>query len=116
MAKTYHADFAHSITSEVIEFTIGVGHLRDQEMTMRPHSRFNASPSADLLPWPLLNWLLKLAIRLVARSLNMPEPLVHTSGIFVFAHVQAIETNIGRTLCPVRLWRQFRNWRRSLAR
>ncbi len=55
----------------------------------------------------LLNWLLKLATRLVARSLNMPEPLVHTTGVFVFAQVQAVESSIGRTLCPVRLWRRL---------
>ncbi len=84
---------------------------------MRRNSRPHASPSAaGLIPWLLLNWLLKLAIRLLARSLNMPEPLVHTSGVLVFAQVQAVETHIGRTLCPVRLWRQFRNWRRPSAR
>jgi hypothetical protein len=113
MVKTYHADFSHSITSEVIEFTIGPGHLRDQEMTM-PTDRPNASPSsAGMTPWLRLNWLLNLATRMLARALNMPEPLVHTTGAFVFAQVQAVETSIGRTLCPVRLWRQFRNWRRA---
>jgi hypothetical protein len=35
---------------------------------------------------------------------------VHTTGVFVFAQVQAVETSIGRTLCPVRLWRALRNW------
>jgi hypothetical protein len=105
MAKTYHADFSHSITSEVIEFTIGVRQLRDQEMTMRPNSHPNASPSAAGLIPCLLNWLLKLATRLLARSLNMPEPLVHTTGAFVFAQVQAVENSVGRTLCPIRMWR-----------
>lgn len=75
---------------------------------MRPNSRPNASPSAtDLIPC-LLNWLLKLASRLLAHSLNMPEPLVHTTGVLVFAQVQAVETSIGRTLCPIRLWRRLR--------
>jgi len=84
---------------------------------MPTHSRPNASPSAaEIVPWLLLNWLLNLATRLLARSLNMPEPLLHTTGAFVFAHVQAVETSIGRTLCPVRLWRQFRDWRRTSAR
>jgi hypothetical protein len=46
----------------------------------------------------------------------MPEPLVHHTGIFVFAHVQAVENSVGKTLCPKRLLRQLRNWRRSLAR
>jgi hypothetical protein len=38
----------------------------------------------------------------------MPEPLVHNTGVFVFAHVQAVETSVGRTLCPIRLLRQLR--------
>ena len=42
----------------------------------------------------------------------MPEPLVHDTGVFVFAHVQAVETSVGKTLCPKRLLRQLRNWRR----
>jgi hypothetical protein len=31
----------------------------------------------------------------------------------VFAQVQAVETSIGRTLCPARLWRALRNWLRE---
>ena len=52
-----------------------------------------------------LSWLVHLATRLLARSLNMPEPLVYDTGVFVFARVQAVETSIGRTLCPVQIWR-----------
>ena len=48
----------------------------------------------------LLDWLLKLATRLLACSLKMPEPLVHTKGAFVFAQVRAVETGIGRTSMP----------------
>jgi len=55
-------------------------------------------------------WLTALATRLVARSLNMPEPLVHATGSLVFAHVQAIETKAARSLCPIRLSRQLRAW------
>ena len=55
-------------------------------------------------------WLLNLATWLVARILNMPEPLVHETGVFVFVHVQAVENSVGRTLCPVRLLRQLRAW------
>jgi hypothetical protein len=58
----------------------------------------------------LIAWLLNLAIWLLARTLNMPAPLVHDTGIFVFARVQAVETSIGRTLCPIRLWRRLQNW------
>ena len=59
-------------------------------------------------PPPLIPWLLNLATRLLARSLNMPEPLVHDTGVFVFAQVQAIENRVGKALCPMRLLRQLR--------
>ncbi|HEY3791622.1 MAG TPA: hypothetical protein VGM09_07315 [Bradyrhizobium sp.] len=74
---------------------------------MHPNSKQSLFPStADLLR-SSFNWLLNLAIRLLARLLNMPEPLVHHTGVFVFAHVQAVETSVGRTLCPIRLWRRI---------
>jgi hypothetical protein len=53
---------------------------------------------------------------MLARSFNMPEPLVHHTGVFVFAHVQAVENSVGKTLCPGRLLRQLRNWRRRSER
>lgn len=61
-------------------------------------------------------WLLNLATRLLARSLNMPEPLVHSTGVFVFARVQAIETSVGKKLCPTHLLRQLQNLRRQTTR
>ena len=64
----------------------------------------------------LSSWLLNLATRMLACSLNMPEPLVHNTGIFVFVHVQAVETSVGRTLGLIQLWDQFQNWRRRSAR
>ena len=71
----------------------------------------------SMLPGPaavssstIIRWLFGLATWLAARSLNMPEPLVHATGILVFAHVQAFETRAARTLCPIRLLRQFRSW------
>jgi hypothetical protein len=54
-------------------------------------------------------WMLTLATRMLARILNMPEPLLHNTGVFVFVHVQAVETSVGRTLCPIRLLRRLRN-------
>ena len=78
-------------------------------MSTLPRSR-TFSP-ANIIPWTL-----NLATRMLARSLNMPEPLVHDTGVFVFAHVQAVENNLGKTLCPSRLLRQFRTWRRRAAR
>ena len=74
-------------------------------------SRPGAFSSAAIAPW-----LLNLATRLLARSLNMPEPLVHTTGVFVFVQVQTIENSVGKSLCPVRLLRRFRSWLRSPAR
>ena len=55
-------------------------------------------------------WLLNLATWLLARSLNMPEPLVHSTGAYVFAHVAAAETRAARTLCPFALARRLRAW------
>jgi hypothetical protein len=57
----------------------------------------------------IIQWLIGLAIWFLARSLNMPEPLVHSTGVLVVAHVQAIETRAARTLCPIRLLRQLRS-------
>jgi hypothetical protein len=57
-----------------------------------------------------LSWLVHLATRLLARFLNMPEPLVYDTGVFVFARVQAVESSIGRTFCPVRIWRGLLAW------
>jgi len=73
-------------------------------MTMSTRPRPNASPSTAIV-----QWLIGLATWVVARSLNMPEPLVHSTGVLVFAHVQAIETRAARTLCPIRLLRQLRS-------
>ena len=67
-------------------------------------------------PAGIASWMLHLATRMLARALNMPEPLVHSTGVFVFTHVQAVETSVGRTLCPARLLRQFRSWLRRLTR
>ena len=58
----------------------------------------------------LVHTLHKLAIWALARSLNMPEPLVHDTGIFVVAQVVTIENRVGRALCPKRLLRQVRSW------
>jgi hypothetical protein len=59
-------------------------------------------------------WMLNLAIRLLARSLQLPEPVVHDTGVFVFAQVQAVENRFGQALCPKRLARQLRSLFQSL--
>jgi hypothetical protein len=68
-------------------------------------------PNAFSIAASAMPWLLNLATRLLARLLNMPEPLVHDTGVFVFVHVQAVETSVGN-----RLLRQLRSWRRSASR
>jgi hypothetical protein len=54
-----------------------------------------------------LPWLIELATWLVARALNMPAPLVQAAGLFMFLRVQAFENRIGKSLCPIRLWRRL---------
>ncbi|MCP3477282.1 hypothetical protein NLM33_44800 [Bradyrhizobium sp. CCGUVB1N3] len=56
----------------------------------------------------LLPWAVKLAARMLARSLNMPEPLMHSTGDFVVAQVLALEHSVGKGLCPFRLARIIR--------
>ena len=58
--------------------------------------------AAELLPW-----MLNLATWLLARSLNMPEPLVHATGLFVFVRVQAFENSFLKALCPKRFMRHL---------
>jgi hypothetical protein len=68
-------------------------------------------PNTFSIAASVISWMLNLATRLLARVLNMPEPLVHDTGVFVFVHVQAVETSVGN-----RVLRQLRSWRRSASR
>ena len=61
----------------------------------------------------LLPWAMTLATRMLARSLNMPEPLVHSTGDYVVAQVTAFEHSVGRSICPFRLARLLRAWWRG---
>jgi hypothetical protein len=81
-------------------------------MQMRMSDR---SPTLTSIP-EMIPWLLKLATRMLARGLNMPEPLLHHTGMFVFAQVAAFESSVGRSLCPSRLLRFFRDRRRGSGR
>ena len=71
---------------------------------MTPPSRSTATIA---LSWAL-SWALNLATRMLANSLNMPEPLVHSTGVFVYARVQAAEHRAAKTLCPQRVRRLLR--------
>ncbi|WP_426441863.1 hypothetical protein [Bradyrhizobium genosp. P] len=50
-------------------------------------------------------WLLHLATWLVARSLNLPQPIVHATSVFVAAQVYAVEMRVGKALCQ-----QLKSW------
>lgn len=69
---------------------------------------------ADHLVPRLLDWAMAFATRMLARSLNLPEPLVHSTGDYVVAQVTAFEHSVGRSLCPFRLARLLRAWWRGL--
>ena len=61
----------------------------------------------------LVQCLLDLATWLLARMLQMPEPMVHAAAIVLLVQVQAIESvfenGLGKNLCPIRLLRKFLN-------
>jgi hypothetical protein len=67
------------------------------------------------LPW-LLNMTTRLSAKILAHALNMPEPLVHSTGVYVVVQVQAAEHRAARSLCPTRLLRQLRSLCRRSAR
>jgi hypothetical protein len=77
-------------------------------MTMNPQPRPSTVKLAAIVPW-----LLSLVVWMLSRSLNMPEPLLHSAGVLLFAQVQAAETRAAKSLCPFRLLRQLRAWLRK---
>jgi hypothetical protein len=58
----------------------------------------------------LIPWMLRLTIWALARSFNMPEPVVHDTGALVFAQVQTIENRVRKALCPMRHLRRLLAW------
>lgn len=62
----------------------------------------------------LLPWTMTFATWMLARSLNMPEPLVHSTGDYFVAQVLAFEHGVGKSLCPFRLARLLRAFWRGL--
>ena len=58
-------------------------------------------------------WAMNLAARMLARSLNMPEPLLHSTGAYVVAQVTAFEHSVGKSLSPFRPIRLLRAWWRG---
>lgn len=72
------------------------------------------TPERPLHPAAIAEWAVVIATRLLARSLNMPEPLVTSTGAYVFAQVAAAETRAAKTLCPFALARRLRAWLHDL--
>ena len=66
--------------------------------------------SSIAVMWP---WVLNLATRLLAHALNLPAPLVHTTGVYMVAQVTAVEHSVGKALNPVRLLRRLARLRRT---
>ena len=73
------------------------------------------SPAARRLSW-LLHLATRLAARLLAQALNMPEPVLHSTGRYVVARVQVVEHRAAKSLCPYRLFRRLRALTRRSAR
>jgi hypothetical protein len=66
------------------------------EMIMYP-------PSQNTSPLPAIaQWLTDLGIRLVARSLQMPAPLVHATADFLYATVQEADRRLIALCWPSR--------------
>ena len=53
----------------------------------------------------IVQWLFDLATWLIARSLQMPEPLLQSAGVYVFARAQAFGDSFSKSLCPIRFVR-----------
>jgi hypothetical protein len=62
-------------------------------------------PSRSITTTTAVAWMLNLATRILAHSFNMPEPLVHNTGVLIYTQVQAAEHRAVKTLCSVRLRR-----------
>ena len=61
----------------------------------------------------LVPWATAFATRMLARSLNLPEPLVHSTGDYVLALVTAFERGGASSFWPYRLARLRRAWWRG---
>jgi hypothetical protein len=61
----------------------------------------------------ILPWAVTFATRVLARGLNVPEPLVHSTGDYVVAHVTAFEHSVGRSLGLFRLAHLLHAWWRG---
>ena len=63
---------------------------------------FVAARAAAFIAADALPWLAKLATRLVARRLDVPEIVVHGICLYVAAYVAEVERNAS-LVCPLRV-------------
>ena len=56
----------------------------------------------------LIQCLIDLATWLLARALQMPEPVVHAAALFLLLRAaRTIENNVGRNVCPLTVMRRL---------
>ncbi len=68
------------------------------------------NPTTIRMAAALTGWLVAIATRLIARSLDMPEALLRDTGAFVVAYVAAVEQRSG-LVCPRRVMKDVRQQR-----
>jgi hypothetical protein len=103
MAKTYHANFAASITREVIDLGAADGHFRhdgaDRSIFTPPRRRTAMIQPSLLLRRALLAdaifsgvsaVLLTLGASALASLLNLPEVLLRETGLFLVAYAALV--------------------------
>ena len=76
-------------------------------------TRAVAFMASDALP-RLVKWLAKLATRLVARRLDVPEIVVHGICLYVAAYVAEVERHAS-LVCPIRVFLDLRRNRSAAA-
>ena len=69
-------------------------------------TRAVTSFAAATLP-RFLSWLAKLATRIVARRLDVPEIVVHGICLYIAAYVSEVERNAS-LVCPIRVFHDLR--------
>jgi hypothetical protein len=64
----------------------------------------------------LFQCLIDLATWLLARALQMPEPVVHAAALFLLLRARTIENSVGGNVCPLAAVRRLmsRWWREAV--
>jgi hypothetical protein len=98
MAKTYHADFTGSITSDVIDLGTAPDHLRNtgepspvhplkwRTSMIQPSLLLRRAILADAIFSGVSALLLSFGAGALAPFLNLPEALLRETGLFLVAY------------------------------